>query len=156
MQEAEEQLDEGQVGFIPEASAMTHKQVLEMAVAEASRRVHEATKYALHHSCVLTSRHHTACGSRTYGAHHATKRMLHHSRTVLSQTSHLGVLPETGHMLLVCVAISGLGLILDSICIMGPLADVQHLYSDQLNKSQYCTVMLFARLLNVLYAGGHC
>ena len=46
MQEAEEQLDEGQVGFIPEASAMTHKQVLEMAVAEASRRVHEATKYA--------------------------------------------------------------------------------------------------------------
>jgi len=46
VQEAEEQLDEGQVGFIPEASAMTHKQVLEMAVAEASRRVHEATKYA--------------------------------------------------------------------------------------------------------------
>jgi hypothetical protein len=46
VQEAEEQLDEGQVGFIPEASAMTHKQVLEMAVAEASRRVREATKYA--------------------------------------------------------------------------------------------------------------
>ncbi|DBA75326.1 TPA: Selenocysteine insertion sequence-binding protein 2 [Trebouxia sp. C0004] len=44
LKEAEEQLDEGQVGFIPEASAMTHKQVLEMAVAEASRRVHEATK----------------------------------------------------------------------------------------------------------------
>lgn len=46
-QEAEEQLDEGKVGFIPEASALTHKQVLEMAVAEASRRVHEATKYAV-------------------------------------------------------------------------------------------------------------
>ena len=44
VQEAEEQLDEGKVGFIPEASALTHKQVLEMAVAEASRRVHEATK----------------------------------------------------------------------------------------------------------------
>lgn len=44
LKEAEEQLDKGQVEFIPEASAMTHKQVLEMAVAEASRRVHEATK----------------------------------------------------------------------------------------------------------------
>ena len=52
LQEAEEQLDEGQVGFIPEASAMTHKQVLEMAVAEASRRVHEATKYA-HCTCLV-------------------------------------------------------------------------------------------------------
>lgn len=43
IQEAEAQLDEGKVGFV-EASALTHKQVLEMAVAEASRRVHEATK----------------------------------------------------------------------------------------------------------------
>ena len=45
-QEAEEQLDEGKFGFV-EASALTHKQVLEMAVAEASRRVHKATKYVL-------------------------------------------------------------------------------------------------------------
>ena len=44
LQEAEEQLDEGKVGAIPEASALTHKQVLEMAVAEASRRVYEANK----------------------------------------------------------------------------------------------------------------
>lgn len=43
IQEAEAQLDEGKVGFV-EATALTHKQVLEMAVAEASRRVHEATK----------------------------------------------------------------------------------------------------------------
>ena len=43
IQEAEAQLHEGKVGFV-EASALTHKQVLEMAVAEASRRVHEATK----------------------------------------------------------------------------------------------------------------
>ena len=47
LQEAEEQLNQGKIGNIPEASALTHKQVLEMAVAEASRRVHEATKYAL-------------------------------------------------------------------------------------------------------------
>lgn len=47
MQEAEEQLDAGKAGFV-EASALTHKQVLEMAVAEASRRVLEATKYASH------------------------------------------------------------------------------------------------------------
>ena len=45
LQEAEEQLDAGKAGFV-EASALTHKQVLEMAVAEASRRVLEATKYA--------------------------------------------------------------------------------------------------------------
>ena len=50
------------MGFIPEASAMTHKQVLEMAVAEASRRVHEAIKYALHHSCALASRFYTIWG----------------------------------------------------------------------------------------------
>ena len=43
-QEAEEQLDEGKVGFV-EASALTHKQVLEMAVAEASRRMHEASRH---------------------------------------------------------------------------------------------------------------
>lgn len=45
MQEAEEQLKQGRDGVIPDASALTHKQVLEMAVAEASRRVQEATKY---------------------------------------------------------------------------------------------------------------
>ena len=48
VQEAEEQLNQGKIGNIPEASALTHKQVLEMAVAEASRRVQEATKYGLH------------------------------------------------------------------------------------------------------------
>ena len=52
-QEAEEQLNQGKIGNIPEASALTHKQVLEMAVAEASRRVQEATKYGLHVLCML-------------------------------------------------------------------------------------------------------
>ncbi len=64
VQEAEEQLDEGQVGFIPEASAMTHKQVLEMAVAEASRRVHEATRYA--HCTTLVSLHQSRFYTQTY------------------------------------------------------------------------------------------
>ncbi len=71
VQEAEEQLDEGQVGFIPEASAMTHKQVLEMAVAEASRRVHEATKYA---HCTRLVRLHQ--GITQFGVHRSRMHMM--------------------------------------------------------------------------------